>query len=272
MGLAVDASSHPAHDDEPGRSEVARERSRDRATVRRAGARADERDRRPVEERRVRRSAKEERWRRIVDRGKQRRKAGSRRRIDEIEVTSPRSLRASDTKAPRRRAPARPRAHRRGRRSSEPHARHALDRVPTGAGGRPRSRGAPTQHRSAAAATWSEALARTDTRPRTSSDASASGAASSAARGRGIATARSNRSRRARESFSLYAASRCGEHAHSTAGSPRRRTGTCSSCRRAGNAPGRPRARRRARRRRTRPRAAVAAIPGRSAGTRAARP
>ena len=76
MGLAVDASSHPAHDDEPGRSEVARQRSRDRATVRGAGARADQRNRGSVEERRVRGSAKEEGWRRIVDRGKQRRKAG----------------------------------------------------------------------------------------------------------------------------------------------------------------------------------------------------
>ncbi len=47
------------------------------------------------------------------------------------------------------------------------------------------------------------------------------GAASSAARGRGIATARSKRSRSARESFSRYAASRCGLHRHSTAGSPR---------------------------------------------------
>ena len=47
------------------------------------------------------------------------------------------------------------------------------------------------------------------------------GAASSVARGRGIATARSKRSSSARESFSRYAASRCGVHAHSTAGSPR---------------------------------------------------
>ena len=76
MGLAVDASSHPAHDDEPGRSEVPRQRSRDRATVRGAGARAHQRNRGSVEERRVRGSAKEEGWRRIVDRGKQRRKAG----------------------------------------------------------------------------------------------------------------------------------------------------------------------------------------------------
>ena len=53
---------------------------------------------------------------------------------------------------------------------------------------------------------------------------------------------------------------------------PARRTGTCSSSRRAGSAPGRARDRRRARRPRRRPRAAAAATRGRSAGTPAARP
>ena len=64
------------------------------------------------------------------------------------------------------------------------------------------------------------------TRSRTAAEASPGGAASSAARGRGIATARSKRSSSARESFSRYAASRCGVQAHSTAGSPRAPHGT----------------------------------------------
>ena len=136
-------------------------------------------------------------------------------------VTSPRALRASDTRAPRRRARARPTVVPRERQSFEPHARRGLAHDPRAAAGRPRSRGAPTQRRSVAAASAAGARARRARAPAPLPKPPPGGAASSAARGRGIATARSNRSSRARESFSLYAASRCGEHAHSTAGSPR---------------------------------------------------
>ena len=55
----------------------------------------------------------------------------------------------------------------------------------------------------------------------TAAEGSAGGAASSCARGRGTVTTRSKRSSSARESLSRKAASRCAEHEHSTAGSPR---------------------------------------------------
>ena len=50
MRLAVDAARHPAHDDEPGCGELPPERAGDRAAVRRARPRADDRDRRPLEQ------------------------------------------------------------------------------------------------------------------------------------------------------------------------------------------------------------------------------
>ena len=87
------------------------------------------------------------------------------------------------------------------------------------------------------------------TRSRTGADASAGPAASSSARGRGTVTTRSKRSSSARESLSRNAASRCGEHEHSAAGSPRaaaRDTGSSSptSWKRAGKSAWPARARR----------------------------
>ena len=109
--------------------------------------------------------------------------------------------------------------------------RQALDRVRQQLRGRlgaPRQRAVAKRPRAAT------------TRARTGADASPGGAASSAARGRGMATARSKRSSRARESFSRYAASRCGA-ARGTRRPDRRarRTGTCSSFPRAGSGRGR---------------------------------
>ena len=48
--LAVDPAREAADDDEPGRRELAAERSRHRSPVRRARAGADDRDRRPPEQ------------------------------------------------------------------------------------------------------------------------------------------------------------------------------------------------------------------------------
>ena len=78
MSLAVDAAGHATHHDEAGCGEVARKRACDRAAVRRARTRADESDGRPVEKRRVHRSAEEEPRGRIVDRCEQRRKRAGR--------------------------------------------------------------------------------------------------------------------------------------------------------------------------------------------------
>ena len=75
---------------------------------------------------------------------------------------------------------------------------------------------------SAAGAHSADGLPRADsTRARTGAGRLAGPAASSWARGRGMASTRSKRSRSARESLSRKAASRCGEHEHSAAGSPR---------------------------------------------------
>src|SRR5207248_8984678 len=77
------------------------------------------------------------------------------------------------------------------------------------------------------------------TRSRTDSEASEGAAASSTARGRGTVTSRSKRSSSARDSLSRYAASRCLEHEHSAAGSPRAPQGhrfiVATSWNRAGN-------------------------------------
>ena len=78
MRLAVDTACHPAHDDETGGSKIPRERTSDRPPVRRARARSDDRNRRPVEQSRLRRSAQEELRRGIVDRREQGRKGRSR--------------------------------------------------------------------------------------------------------------------------------------------------------------------------------------------------
>ena len=50
VGLAVDPARKPADDDEPGRGELAPERTRNGAPVRGAGARTDDGDRRPREQ------------------------------------------------------------------------------------------------------------------------------------------------------------------------------------------------------------------------------
>ncbi len=71
MRLAVDPSSHPAHDDEAGGREVARERARDRASVRGARTRTDDGHGGPIEEHARRRAAKKELRRWIVDRREQ---------------------------------------------------------------------------------------------------------------------------------------------------------------------------------------------------------
>ena len=71
MGLAVDATRHPADDDEPGCSEIPRERPCDRPAVRRARARSDDGDCGPVEQSWLGGPAEVELRRGIVDRGEQ---------------------------------------------------------------------------------------------------------------------------------------------------------------------------------------------------------
>jgi hypothetical protein len=83
--LRVDAAREPADDDEPHRREVATEATRDLTAVRGAGACADDRDRRSVEQVDLGLAAHEETGRRIVDRAEQRREGAIRPR-DEAEA------------------------------------------------------------------------------------------------------------------------------------------------------------------------------------------
>ena len=77
--LAVDTAREAADDDEPGRRELAPEHPRHLCAVGRAGARADDRDRRPREQLGSRAAAEEEARRRVVDRAQERREAGAER-------------------------------------------------------------------------------------------------------------------------------------------------------------------------------------------------
>ena len=242
MSLAVDPPRQPAHDDEPRCRQLAREGAGHRSTVRGACTRTDDRDGRRASAPRARRR----RARRAAAVGRESRRgapgtpglgagcSGSRSRggqltrdavgerlgdvagIDGVDGCE-RCDRAADARDPRPPAP--------GEREPIDCARSSSEAASV-------RRGTATSSRCRASRT----------RRRTADDGSDRGAASSAARVLGMATARSNRSRSARESFSRYAASRCGVHEHSTAGSPAPRTGTCSSSRRAGTAPERARA------------------------------
>ena len=74
--LAVDAAGEAADDDEARRGQLPAEQPRDLAAVRRAGAGADDRDRRPASSSRSALPAEEEPRRRVVDRAQQRREVG----------------------------------------------------------------------------------------------------------------------------------------------------------------------------------------------------
>ena len=222
MRLAVDPSRHPAHDDEPGRGELARERPRHRAAVRGAGTSADDRDRWSSRARPppipADRAARGGSWIAASSAGN----AASRRRMRRLSVTRPTARPACDTTAPRRRAsgstasaPASAaivRATRATRARPRPESGKPVDRAREEL----RRRLGPARHRRRASAREPSS-----TRCRTVCRRLGRRSSELGARGRGIATARSKRSRSARESFSRYAARRCGVHAHSTAGSPR---------------------------------------------------
>ena len=273
MRLAVDPAGHPAHDDETGGGELAGERARHRATVRRARSRTDDGHGRPVEERRLRRAAEEELRRRIVDRSEQRRERG---------VASPDAADRGHVAEQLSRHPVRQRlgdvsrldgrGARPARRSCEQRARRARARGRRAGGGRRRSRAAPTRPPSSGAATSQpcsapreHGLARSPTPPPVAPRARPRAAEASRRRGRIDRGARERASPDRRRAAAACTRTRRRDRRA-------RRTGTCSSCRRAGSEPGRSRARRRARPRRSRPRAAVAATRGRSAGTPGARP
>ena len=146
MRLAVDPARHPAHDDETGGRELARERARDGAPVRRSTRarrrwrrRARRGARRPPHPRR--KSCGGGSWIAASSDGN----AASRRRMQRISVMRPEGLPACDTRAPRRREPARRVGARRARRSCARRARRARVRDPRAAAGRPRSTAAPTR-------------------------------------------------------------------------------------------------------------------------------
>ena len=141
--------------------------------------------------------------------------------MQRISVTSPQALRASGTREPRPHERAPPTSRAQERRSFEPPAQRGRAHDPRAEADRLRSTGAPRQHPSVAAASAAAGRvhrARVPVRrpmpPPGAPRAPPHAVAASRRRGR-------NRSSRARESFSRYAESRCGEHAHSTAGSPR---------------------------------------------------
>ena len=101
MCLAVDPPGHPADDDEPGRRELAPERPRDRPSVRRAGASADDRDRRFAEQLRRRLSPQPEHGRRVGDHPQKRRiRRHAAVKAANVHADAPRP--ASGTRAPRR--------------------------------------------------------------------------------------------------------------------------------------------------------------------------
>ncbi len=128
---------------------------------------------------------------------------------------------AIDTRAPPQAAPLRRTARRPAPRSSLQHASLWPGRVPRAAAARPPGRGArspPSTSRPAEPPAARVRLRRGSAPPRTPRPV---GQQARQPVGRGIATIRSNRSRRARESLSRNAASRCGEHLQSAAGSPR---------------------------------------------------
>ena len=83
--LGVDAAREAADDHQPGGGELPPERSRDRGAVARAGARADDRHRRPRERLGRRGAAQEQPGRRIVDRAQERREVRTEAR-DEAEA------------------------------------------------------------------------------------------------------------------------------------------------------------------------------------------
>ena len=216
MRLAVDAAGEAADDDEPRRGELAAEAARDVGAVRRARASADDRDGRPREQRRpprrrAGRAAAAGRRSRAAAAGSDAARGRGRRSSLELPRRAVRQ-RLGDVLGrdrvgsreccDRARHPGDARAAARRERQPVDRARREARRPPAvrGAGGRAR------------AATI---------RARTGSEDSPFAEASSTARGLGTVTTRSKRSRSARESLSRNAASRCGEHEHSAAGSPR---------------------------------------------------
>ena len=203
MRLAVDPASQAADDDEPGCRQLAPERPRDRAAVRRAGAGADDRNRRAA--RAARRTPRRAARAPPAGRGSPRGAAGTEQRRAGGDGWSCR--RNPDGRAVRERLGEVLRQHRVGAgerrdRAGDPsdagtpaaRERHALDSAVE----QRRCRlGAAQARRRPGAAHGPRPPARAP-----SPTASPGGAASSSARGRGIATTRSNRSSSARDTFS----------------------------------------------------------------------
>ena len=273
MGLAVDASGHATHDDETGRSEVARKGACDRAAVRRARTRADESDRRPVEERQ-----------RPQIRGG-RAEAADRESPRAATETSHRGAGCSGSPSLRGKLSGHAVRERLGdvsRLDRAPRARAAIVRATRATRARPRpesgSRSTALERSSEAASvrrggersSWSRASstrARTVCRclrlwrrelRRTRPWHRDGEVEPIEQRARELLPVRGEPLRRARALDGRIPATAARAHVHRS--------------RRAGTAPGRSRARRRARQRRSRPRAAGAATRERSAGTRGARP
>jgi hypothetical protein len=80
VGMSVHASGEAADDDQPRGGELAAEHSRDVGAVGRARASADDRDRRPVEQRELGCAAHEQPRRSVEDRPERRRERGRRAR------------------------------------------------------------------------------------------------------------------------------------------------------------------------------------------------